>query len=220
MTRYSANLSHDCLPTSLSSISKDQILLLRHQKLCPYTTFQDTNISDEMVSQLKSYRLRWCFLILTFGLIGTCAAHDKKENGTISSGIPSMRNRPPYTFPGSYKAPEAEQVYHCGRFINDSRGFIHTPSFPKRFPVPILCRWVLKRPPGKKIVLYFTQFYMRESFHLTEYDSYTDEQIYRGRHELGTWIALWRWSHIILGLQTVARPRVPSKSTWMNSSES
>ena len=146
----------------------------------------DTNISDEMVSQLKSYRLRWCFLILTFGLIGTCAAHDKKENGTISSGIPSMRNRPPYTFPGSYKAPEAEQVYHCGRFINDSRGFIHTPSFPKRFPVPILCRWVLKRPPGKKIVLYFTQFYMRESFHLTEYDSYTDEQIYRGRHELGT----------------------------------
>ena len=134
-----------------------------------------------------------CFLIKFKLIISETSAAGVDNNMTISNTrgfTNTLRDKPPYSLlplPRSLPYHSGmQQVYHCGRAINDSRGFIHTPSFPKRFPVPILCRWALQAPPGKKIVLYFTQFYMRESFQLTEYDSYTDEQTYRGRHELGT----------------------------------
>ncbi len=144
-----------------------------------------------------------CFLLSWTVLIGT-------EDGGLHSGAPggggqqppaasgfSLPGPPPRSPPGVPAArarqrrsslpgrPPAGQFYYCGRTINATRGFIHTPGFPKPFPVPILCRWVLRAPPGKKIVLYFTQFYMRQSFRLTEYDSYTDENTYTGRSELG-----------------------------------
>ena len=77
-------------------------------------------------------------------------------------------------------------INHCGGRPNGTHGHIFTPNFPRKFPAPISCQWTFHAPPGKKIVLYFTQFYMRDSFQLTEYDEYIDERTYRGRHELGT----------------------------------
>ena len=59
-------------------------------------------------------------------------------------------------------------IAYCGGTVNGTHGSISTPNFPRRFPVPISCQWLLHAPPGKKIVLFFTQFYMRESFQLTE----------------------------------------------------
>ena len=137
----------------------------------------------------------WCCVFFTSILLlkATFATNSSVYNETNQGQI--TRDRPPYTLGPhpprylwpSYHTPLGEyQVYSCGRTISDSRGFIHTPEFPKRFPVPILCRWIIKSSPGKKIVLYFTQFYMRDSFQLTEYDSYTDEDRHTGKHELGT----------------------------------
>lgn len=70
-------------------------------------------------------------------------------------------------------------------YVNGSNGYIQTPGFPRRFPTPISCQWLIHAPPGKKIVLYFTQYYMRESFKLTEYDYYKDPDNHRGKHDLG-----------------------------------
>ena len=140
-----------------------------------------------MECHLNRNSIFWSLLAITFLLTGTTATNNEHNRPiTNSSGFTSTRDKPPYTLPAHRGLDSLRQIYHCGRTINDSRGFIHTPSFPNRFPHPILCQWVLKRPPGKKIVLYFTQFYMRGLFQLTEYDSYTDEQTYQGRHELGT----------------------------------
>ena len=144
-----------------------------------------------MFQQLKMW---YCVLFISILLLkATFATDSPVHNETMQGQI--TRDRPPYTLgshPPRYLRPTFQkplgehQVYSCGRTINDTRGFIHTPDFPKRFPVPILCRWIIKSSPGKKIVLYLTQFYMRDSFQLTEYDSYTDEDTYTGKHELGT----------------------------------
>lgn len=72
----------------------------------------------------------------------------------------------------------------CGGWINDTKGFIHTPNFPDRFPVPISCKWVFHAPPGKKVVLYFTQYYMRESFQVSEYSHYSND-FYVSKTDLG-----------------------------------
>ncbi len=55
-------------------------------------------------------------------------------------------------------------AHNCGGTPNGTRGHISTPGFPRKFPVPLSCQWVFHIPQGKKIVLYFTQFYMREAF--------------------------------------------------------
>ncbi len=76
-------------------------------------------------------------------------------------------------------------VTTCGGYVNDTRGFIQTPNFPRQFPVPISCQWLLHSPPGSQIIIYFTQYYMRENFKLTEYDFYESDRNYRGRNDLG-----------------------------------
>ena len=77
------------------------------------------------------------------------------------------------------------EVTRCGSYLNNSHGYIKTPNFPWEFPLPISCQWLLHAPPGKKIVLYFTQYYMRQSLHLIEYDYYESVHLNRGRHDLG-----------------------------------
>jgi hypothetical protein len=59
-----------------------------------------------------------------------------------------------------------------------------TPNFPGPFQVPLSCKWVLYAPPGKKVVIHFTQFYVREFFYIAEYDYYQDESVYRGRRDI------------------------------------
>lgn len=79
----------------------------------------------------------------------------------------------------------AEVFKDCGGFLREPRGVVHSPGFPDRFPVPLACRWIIHAPPGKKIVLYFTQYFLREAFYVTEYEQYTDELTYSGRKSLG-----------------------------------
>ncbi|XP_074641342.1 uncharacterized protein LOC141899088 [Tubulanus polymorphus] len=80
--------------------------------------------------------------------------------------------------------------FQCGDTISfASNGFIQSPNFPAAFPVPIRCRWLLQAPPGKRVVLYFTQFYLRFGFRVSEYDSYEVENgktFHRGKRDLGT----------------------------------
>ena len=77
---------------------------------------------------------------------------------------------------------QASRTYtECGgwiRGVNNTKGYIQTPNFPHRFPVPISCKWALHAPPGKKIVLYFTQNYLRESFEISEYAHYENDSLY------------------------------------------
>ncbi|XP_064625990.1 uncharacterized protein LOC135486819 [Lineus longissimus] len=73
----------------------------------------------------------------------------------------------------------------CGGVYDARQGFIHTPNFPGRFPAPINCRWLIRAPVGQRIVLYFTQYYLREGLSISEYDMYHNESLYIGKRNLG-----------------------------------
>ncbi|XP_076439888.1 uncharacterized protein LOC143279684 [Babylonia areolata] len=73
----------------------------------------------------------------------------------------------------------------CGGVLEDPRGVVQSPGFPGPFPLPLSCRWVIHVPAGKKIVLYFTQYFLRGAFHVTEYEHYDHELSYIGRKRLG-----------------------------------
>ncbi|XP_067678282.1 uncharacterized protein [Haliotis asinina] len=73
----------------------------------------------------------------------------------------------------------------CGGFLTEERGFIKSPKFPDRFPTPISCHWVIQAPPERKIILYFTQYFLRSGFYLSEYDKYESEESYTGKNNLG-----------------------------------
>jgi hypothetical protein len=78
---------------------------------------------------------------------------------------------------------------NCGGKINTTLGYIHTPNFPHRFPSPIACRWLFHAPPGKRIVLYLTQFYLHNSFRVAEFSYYSEDTngraTWRGRYDFG-----------------------------------
>lgn len=81
-----------------------------------------------------------------------------------------------------------KEVYKdCGGFLRGSMsGIISTPQFPNLFPYPILCKWVIEAPAGNAIVLYLTQFYLRDGLKVTEYAYYQNKAVYAGKKELGT----------------------------------
>lgn len=85
----------------------------------------------------------------------------------------------------------------CGGVYEKPKGVIYTPNFPDAYPTPIYCEWLIHAAPEKKIILYFTQFYMKDSFYLTEYDYYQDTKTYIGRHDLGR---IASWQHDLLSL--------------------
>lgn len=116
-----------------------------------------------------------------FWMIGASWHGIVADSGPFEKGAGYLHPFPPPL----YLNPSGSRR-ECGGYPNDTHGHINTPRFPLKFPVPISCKWVFHIPLGKKIVLYFTQFYMRESFQLTEYDLYTDKGETLGRHELGT----------------------------------
>ncbi|OWF46372.1 uncharacterized protein LOC110455783 isoform X2 [Mizuhopecten yessoensis] len=81
----------------------------------------------------------------------------------------------------------AGRFTNCGGFLNESKGVIHSPNFPNQFPTPILCEWVIKSPLDKKVMIYFTQYYLRGHFHVFEYDYYKDPGTpYAGEKKLAT----------------------------------
>ncbi|ESO86670.1 hypothetical protein LOTGIDRAFT_128699 [Lottia gigantea] len=75
---------------------------------------------------------------------------------------------------------------NCGGLLEAEKGNIQTPNFPSPFPTPINCAWVIHNPhPEKKIILYFTQYFLKNSFHLSEYDEYISEHDNKGIKYLG-----------------------------------
>ncbi|KAL3869109.1 hypothetical protein ACJMK2_041834 [Sinanodonta woodiana] len=81
---------------------------------------------------------------------------------------------------------EDRQVFtKCGGILEAEKGVIQSPNFPNEFPTPISCEWLIRAPPEKKIIIYFTQFYLKNSFYVTEYDFYQDKTTYIGPRDLG-----------------------------------
>ena len=61
----------------------------------------------------------------------------------------------------------ASSVYReCGGWLRERKGVIQSPNFPAAFPVPIECRWIIAAEPEKKIVLYFSQYFLKSNFRL------------------------------------------------------
>lgn len=73
----------------------------------------------------------------------------------------------------------------CGGVLEEPRGIVQSPNFPARMPAPLACHWVIRAPPDKKIVVYFTQYFLRGVLRLIEYDHYVSEYVQAGRNPLG-----------------------------------
>ncbi|XP_077496934.1 uncharacterized protein LOC144107686 isoform X2 [Amblyomma americanum] len=84
------------------------------------------------------------------------------------------------------RAEAAEVFRDCGGVLRGPRGVISTPGFPRPYPVPIACRWVLEASPRQRVALYLTQFYMREGVTVSEYLFYSDEQLNMGGTLIGS----------------------------------
>ena len=84
----------------------------------------------------------------------------------------------------------------CGGVFEQSKGVIQTPNFPDPYPTPIYCDWLIRAPPGKKIIIYFTQYYMTDSFYVTSYEYYQDRKTHLGQRDLGR----LSWEHDLVSL--------------------
>lgn len=73
----------------------------------------------------------------------------------------------------------------CDQVIKGANaGTVHSPFFPRPFPVPIHCKWTIEAPAGKVIAVYLSQFYLRDGFKATEY-AFLDSSLNVGKRELG-----------------------------------
>lgn len=74
------------------------------------------------------------------------------------------------------KSNKYDYYTQCGGLINKTRGIIQTPGFPKRFPVPIKCRWVIDASSytDSNIIVYLTQLYVTTGLKFTDYVLYED----------------------------------------------
>lgn len=68
---------------------------------------------------------------------------------------------------------QVPSFHRCGYHIDKKRGYISTPNFPKSYPVPIICQWVIEAPLNCRIAVYFTQFYLKTGFSASEFAHYT-----------------------------------------------
>lgn len=69
----------------------------------------------------------------------------------------------------------------CSSRLTTPRGVIQTPNFPRAFPVPINCRWVIDlsdiSASNSSIVVYLTQVYVYKGLRFTEYAYYESESM-------------------------------------------
>lgn len=69
----------------------------------------------------------------------------------------------------------------CSSRLTTPRGVIQTPNFPRAFPVPIKCRWVIDvsdiSASNSSIVVYLTQVYVYKGLRFTEYAYYESESM-------------------------------------------
>lgn len=77
----------------------------------------------------------------------------------------------------------------CGGTFQESSGIIQTPNFPKKFKVPIRCRWVINATDPSSddtsIRVYFTQLFVTRGLKFTVFEFY-DLGLTQGRriHEV------------------------------------
>lgn len=95
------------------------------------------------------------------------------------------------------RAEAAEVHRDCGGVLRGPRGVISTPGFPRPYPVPIACRWVLEAAPRQRVALYLTQFYMREGVTVSEYLFYSDEQLNMGGTLIGSITSETEPTHVL-----------------------
>ena len=86
---------------------------------------------------------------------------------------------------------EGEVFTNCGGVFDEPNGVLHTPNFPGPYETPIKCQWLIRAPPGKKIIVYFTQYYMKDSFFVSAYKAYQDTSTYVGRLDYGDGEIKW-----------------------------
>ncbi|KAK2587823.1 hypothetical protein KPH14_003924 [Odynerus spinipes] len=72
----------------------------------------------------------------------------------------------------------------CNYRLTSPKGIIATPNFPKAFPVPITCRWVIDvsdiPSTNSSIIVYMTQLYVYKGLKLTEYAYYESQTMNYG----------------------------------------
>lgn len=76
------------------------------------------------------------------------------------------------------------EVKECGGMLNTPRGVLQTPDFPRKFPVPIRCRWIidasqLSNNQHLSIVVYFTQLFVSTGLLFTEFDYYEHDSTFQ-----------------------------------------
>lgn len=86
-----------------------------------------------------------------------------------------------------FKAKSTFTPTNCGNvtILTAAKGFIHTPNFPKAFPLPIRCRWVIDKTAfepqlgdtgnATQIYIYLTQLFVTSGLNITEYRVYDEE---------------------------------------------
>ncbi|XP_052777022.1 uncharacterized protein LOC128214543 isoform X2 [Mya arenaria] len=79
----------------------------------------------------------------------------------------------------------------CGGVFTAPQGVLSTPNFPDPYPWPISCEWLIHAPPNKQIIIYFTQFYMKDSVFVSRYDAYKSITTHVGQENLGE--ILWEY---------------------------
>lgn len=96
----------------------------------------------------------------------------------------------------------------CGSLINQTKGIIQTPGFPKRFPVPIRCRWVIDASahPDKNIVVYLTQLYVTTGLKFTDYIYYENDSGMKYSENVG---------HIVTPENVTSSPWIRSFSPYL-----
>ncbi|KAG8180135.1 hypothetical protein JTE90_027088 [Oedothorax gibbosus] len=75
----------------------------------------------------------------------------------------------------------------CGGHFTQLQGVLHTPHFPFPFEAPLFCEWVIEAPPGGRVAVYFTQFYLKTGLSAADY-SYYATRLHAGmdRHDFGS----------------------------------
>ncbi|XP_052256358.1 uncharacterized protein LOC127861711 [Dreissena polymorpha] len=84
-----------------------------------------------------------------------------------------------------------EVFTNCGGEFDKPQGILQTTNFPGPFPTPISCEWLIRAPPNKKIILYFTEFYMKDSVFVSSYDAYKSPTLHLNRDDIGE--ILWNY---------------------------
>ncbi|XP_062583812.1 uncharacterized protein LOC134245546 [Saccostrea cucullata] len=73
---------------------------------------------------------------------------------------------------------------NCGGILRSEKGIIQSPNFPKEFPTPIRCEWVIHNQKTPVTLIHFTQFYLTNYFTVQFFQEYTNSENYRNESKM------------------------------------